>query len=245
MYTEGRGPRLHLIGGFELHIGGDEVLLQPAMQRLLAFVAMAPRGVERLFAALQLWPDHSEERAKANLRSTLWRLRRLPARLIDGSKTRLRLAPGVWVDTRDGVGELTAAADGAAPLPFGCLMTDLLPDWYDDWLIVERERLRQLHLDALERRARAALATGGTSNAIQLALSALAVDPIRETANRVLIEAQLAEGNQCDARRTLAAYCERVARDPGLVPSPELAQLVAFHTGGDHGSHPLVTQIPG
>ena len=46
----------------------------PSAQRLLAFIALSPRGVDRAFLAFQLWPEHSEQRAKANLRSALWRL---------------------------------------------------------------------------------------------------------------------------------------------------------------------------
>ncbi len=221
--------RLHLMGGFGLEIDGRRVDdLQPAVQRLLAFVALAARGVEREFAALQLWPDAPEDRARANLRSALWRLRRVPCELVATSSTRLRLADGVWVDARDGVEPTSDAASEPAvggPLPFHGLLADLLPDWYDDWLDIERERLRQLSLRALERRAAVALDAGDASTAIQLGLTAASIDPLRESAHRLVIQAHLAEGNRRDAQRTLDGYRRRAALD-ALVPSAELVALI-------------------
>ena len=87
------------------------------------------------------------------------------------------------------------------PAPFQTLMTDLLPDWYDDWLGVERDRLRLLRLAALEKRAREFFAVGDTTSAIQFGLAALAIEGARESAHRLVVDAHLAEGNTCEARR--------------------------------------------
>lgn len=221
--------RLHLLGGFELTIDGRRAPdLQPGVQRLLAFVALTVRGVERDFAAQQLWPDSTEQRARANLRSSLWRLRRLEVDLVESSPTRLRLAESVWVDTRDVVGELTASAKGGldSPVAFDSLFLDLLPDWYDEWLTIEREKVRQLVLRVLEDQARRALARGDPSEAIQLALTAMAIDPMRETPCRLVMEAHLSEGNEFDAQRTLDGYRQRLACDPRLAASAEAMTLV-------------------
>ena len=191
--------------------------------------------MEREFAALQLWPDTTEERARANLRSALWRIRRLGVDVLATSSSRLRLADGVWVDARQGLDELAAIGPGAGlgrALPFQSLLADLLPDWYEDWLMIERERLRQLSMRTLEARAARALAEGDASTAIQVALAAMAIDPLRESAHRLVIEAHLAEGNERDARRTLDGYRARIAFDPRLSPSAELEALVDGPVGG-------------
>jgi DNA-binding SARP family transcriptional activator len=202
--TTTRRVELRLLGGFELTIDGKMAELQPAAQRLTAFVALSPRGVDRMFTAFQLWPNTSEQRAKANLRSTLWRLHRLGADVVSATAARLRLSPSVWLDTRDGL----PAPDGRAPeaLPFQSMLTDLLPDWYDDWLAVERERYRQLRLSDLESRARDAIDAGETGRAIQLALAALAIDGLRESSHRLVIEAHRAEGNHREAERETLRY---------------------------------------
>lgn len=202
--TTTRRVELSLLGGFELTIDGELVELQPAAQRLTAFVALAPRGVDRMFAAFQLWPNTSEQRAKANLRSALWRLHQLDADVVCATSTRLRLSPTVWLDTRDGF----SALDGRAleALPFQSMLADLLPDWYDDWLTVERERYRQLTLSNLEARARNALHAGETGHAIQFALTAVAIDGLRESSHRLVMEAHRADGNHSEAEREKLRY---------------------------------------
>lgn len=220
---------LRLLSGFQLCLDGEPLKLQPATERLLAFVALSPRGVTRNFAAFQLWPDSNENRAKANLRSTLWRLTKLPVQTLVTTKARLQLANHVWLDTRDGLEELAAGAESDVLdtiLPFQALDGQLLPDWYDDWLITERERLRQLRLRVLESRAQTALAAGRTAEAIQTALAAVSLDPLRESSQRLVIQAHLAEGNKLEAVRQADRYKEATADYLGLEPSDAFASLI-------------------
>lgn len=219
--------RLRLLGGFELTVNEELIPLQPAARRLLAYVALAPHGIERLCAALQLWPDHTEDRAKANLRSSLWRLGQLPVALIWTRGGRLRLSPDVWLDTIDGLemaSDTHSEVDGS--VPFETLMSGLLPDWYDDWLDIERERVRQLLLTQLERRGRHALDAADSGAAIQWGLTAAGIDPLRESARRLVIEAHLFDSNTCNALRELDDFRTRLADAVGLAPSPDLITLV-------------------
>ena len=89
---------------------------------------------------------------------------------------------------------------------------DLLPDWYDDWLMIERERLRQLRVHALEHLAERAVREGRFGHAIDCSLAAIAADPLRESAHRILIRAYLAEGNSSAGLRQYREYC-RLAHD--------------------------------
>ena len=201
--------QLRLLGGFGLYVDGETVDVTPAAQRLLAFVALTPRGAERSYTAFQLWPEHDERRGKANLRSALWRLGKVPARLLEATKSHLRVAPDVWIDVRDGLDEM-ANAEPSTTLetirPMQALDHDLLPDWYDDWLTIERERLRQFRLGTLEDAARHALAEGHHNAAVQLALAAVAIEPLRESSHRLVIDAHLEAGNRFEARRQLDCY---------------------------------------
>lgn len=194
---------LRLVGGFELRIDDRPVELQPAVRRLTALVALSPRGLARDYAAFQLWPDTSEDRARANLRSTIWRLHQLAVEIVVVSTTRLSLAEDVWLDTRGAPGDEHATA---LPRPFESVSMDILPDWYDEWISAERERFRQLLLASLERRAREALAAGDTATAIQFALAALSGDAGRESAHRLVVQAHLAEGNESEAERERRRY---------------------------------------
>lgn len=220
---------LRLLGGFGLTVDGQPVEMTPAAQRLLAFVALTPRGAERSYTAFQLWPEHDEQRAKANLRSALWRLGKAPAVLVAATKSHLRLGPEVWVDARHGVDELASGGLDSivrASLPFQALDSDLLPDWYDDWLMIERERLRQFRLGSLEEGARLALDQGQLTRAIQLGLAAISIDPLRESGHRLVIEAHLANGNMSDALRQYQCCTQMLASRAGQAPSPRLVALV-------------------
>jgi len=228
---------LRLLGGFGLIIDGAGVDVTPAAQRLLAFIALTPRGAERSYTAFQLWPCNDEHRAKANLRSALWRLGKVPAELVVATKSHLRLAPDVWVDIRHGIAELADAADDsivAAALPFQALDSDLLPDWYDDWLTIERERLRQFRLGALEEGAVIALKRGRMAQAIQLALAAVAIDPLRESAHRIVVEAHLANGNLFDANRQYESFAALLRSQLGCGPSAPFTDLIELAVGPDH-----------
>lgn len=217
--------RLHLLSGFEVVIEGEPAEVQPAGQRLIAFVALAPHGVQRGYAAFQLWPDADERRAQANLRTALWRLGQLPCELLSVTRSKLRLRADVWVDARDGLDEVESSADFGAR-PFGAMDGDLLPDWYDDWLVVERERLRQHRLRRFEEDGRRALAAGDTAEAIQSGLAALSVDPTRETGSRIVIEGHLAEGNAIEARREYLRFERTIRSRIGMDPSDSLRALV-------------------
>jgi DNA-binding SARP family transcriptional activator len=227
---------LHLLGGFELRIDGEVVDVQPVAQRLLALLALTSAALERSFVAYQLWPDVAEERAKANLRSTVWRLRRCSGDVVKASKTQMQLAPWVWVDVCDGLAE--SDDDGRVPSLAGrrtdaTINAELLPDWYDDWLVIERERIRQLGLHALEDRADELLAAGCTDEAIQLGLRASAMEPLRESPHRLVIRCHLAEGNLVEAVRQYDRYAALMKRELGASPSPHMRVLLPVAPGSD------------
>jgi DNA-binding SARP family transcriptional activator len=104
--------------------------------------------------------------------------------------------------------------------------TELLPGWYDDWVVFERERLSILRLHALEHCA-SVLAHGPLRGAaLQLALEAVRAEPLRETANASLIEVYLAEGNVSDAVHHYDRFRDLLRRELGVDPSPALAELM-------------------
>jgi DNA-binding SARP family transcriptional activator len=111
----------------------------------------------------------------------------------------------------------------------------MLPGWYDDWIVPERERLRQRVLHGLDAFAGRLIVAGRCAEAVEVALVAVNADPLRETAVRVLIAAHLAEGNRGEADRRFAAHRTLMLAELGVEPSPQLAaMLIAADT---HTSH--------
>ncbi|MDO9443923.1 MAG: bacterial transcriptional activator domain-containing protein, partial [Dehalococcoidia bacterium] len=106
------------------------------------------------------------------------------------------------------------------------LSEDCLPDWYDDWAIMEAEEWRQLRLHALDALAQRLLAEGRFGDAVSAALAAMRADPLRESACATLIRVHLAEGNQSEAVRTFEQYQAVLADELGIEPTPALRALL-------------------
>ena len=225
-----RRAQLALLKGFELRCDGEPVHLPLSAQRLLAFLALQQRPVNRVYVAGVLWLDTSEERANANLRSTLWRLRRPGHVLVEATMTHLALADHVVVDVRQAEArahQLLDESDDWKTDPYEVSLSgDLLPDWYDDWVLVERERFRQLRLHALESLCARLTDAGKFAHAVDAGLTAVSAEPLRESAHRTLVRAYLAEGNRAEALRQYR-FCRKVlAEDLGVTPSREMEELV-------------------
>ena len=223
--------RLCLLGGFDLEINHLTVELPHSAQRLLALLALRPHALQRAFLAGNLWLDTSERRAAGNLRSAVWRTRQLNYPIVVVGQGTLRLEPHVTVDIRLAretayrwlAGQPTPRDVSAASSP---LRADLLPDWYDEWVVDERDEFRQLRLHALEEMTQRLIAMNRFGEALVAAMEAAREDPLRESAQRALIDVHLAEGNMGEAVRQLRRCEQLFERELGLRPSRQLADRV-------------------
>ena len=220
-----------LLGGFELR---QETLLVPlplSAQRLVAFLAVQTRARLRIHVAGTLWPYTTDTKAAANLRSTLWRLRRPSLNVVTITGQQLALASDVTVDTRQLLARARSViecsgTDVCPDLECASVADDLLPGWYEDWVLVERERLRQLFVHALENLCHRRSSAGWHAQAVEAGLAAVAVEPLRESAQRALVSAHLAEGNVSEALRQYRAYEQLLEANLGIRPSPLMQALV-------------------
>jgi DNA-binding SARP family transcriptional activator len=230
---------LHLFDGPYVTCGGHRTAVPEGSKRLLAFVALHGGQVERRYAAGTLWPVGDEVRAAGNLRSALWRIKRAAIPILSCDKHGLALNRNVLVDANvvtEWASRLIQAAatpDDLDVVPWGLNAVDLLPGWYDDWVLIERERIRQRLLHGLEALSRQLLKAGRCADAIEAAMMAVRAEPLRESAQRALIEAHLAEGNWFEGRRSYEAYRQLLARELGVRPDPE---LTAVFSGRAHGA---------
>jgi DNA-binding SARP family transcriptional activator len=227
--------QVNLLDGFTLRPAGlrrgttaDD--LPRGVQRLVAHVCLSGRPPRAAIAG-QLWPDVPEEHAHGSLRSALWRLHKVAPGLIDASGGSLSLAAGVWVDVRElgdwaaGVLDPRTVVERAA-LPAPRLLGDLLPGWYDDWVLLERERLRQLRLHSLEALAVRLAAAGHLAEALQAAYGAVRAEPLRESAHRTVVRVHLREGNVVEALRAHDTFRELIQEELGVPPTEHMARLV-------------------
>jgi DNA-binding SARP family transcriptional activator len=232
--SAGMGSRtLCLLGGPVVIKNGQRFEIPEGSKRLLVFVTLNGGRVSRRHAAGALWPCGGDERAAGNLRSALWRLRAAGIDILHADKWRLYLDPQLSVDITQLSRWATRVIEGKADVSdLGTLdlnpeALDLLPGWYDDWVIFERERVRQRLLHAMESLVRRLISHGLFADAVEVAMTAVGAEPLRESAQRVLIEAHLAEGNFVEARGVYLAYAEILAAELGVAPSVELTEIVS------------------
>jgi len=225
-------PVVHLFGGPFVSYGLNHMDIPEGSKRLLVFVALHRGRVERRYIAGSLWPAGDDIRAAGNLRSALWRLNGAGIRILKADKHGISLHENAVVDLQV-VGAWaarlikgSASREDLAIMPWGIDAVDLLPGWYDDWALVERERIRQRLLHALEALSRQLARAGRCAEAVEAAMMAVTAEPLRESAQRVLIQAHLAEGNWVEARRTFEAYRDVLGRELGVQPAPDLADML-------------------
>lgn len=242
--------RLSLLGGVAVHLEDGFLVtdLPQAVQRFVALLGLAGRP-GRSCVAGQLWPEVPEGQAQRRLRTTLWRVQKTLPGLVETFGGALGLNPTVRLDVQELTEWGRVILDPGAPLD-ACLHThpgiyrDLLPGWYDDWLLLERERLRQLRTHVWEALADKLTRAGRFGEAVDAAHQAIRAAPLRERAHRALIRAHAAEGDLGEALLAYQRFEEQLADELGLAPSVQLETLVrelvqagATRTHGDrqHG----------
>lgn len=224
--------QLNLIRDFEVRRDGIPVHVPPCSQRLVGFLAFQDGPVRRVQVSGALWQDSDEHHAGASLRSAIWRLQ--PLELVNSSGTHLWLNPKIEVDLRTVIGTARSVLreqlceDAALAAAWGLIDAgeDLLPGWYDDWVLVERERLRQLRLHALDRIGDRLLESGRWCEALQAGLAATRTEPLRESAHRLLVRVHLAQGNTAEAVRQYRLYADLLRTELDGRPSPAIRDLL-------------------
>jgi DNA-binding SARP family transcriptional activator len=220
-----------LLGGFDLRFRGNPVAVPLTAQRVLAFLALRDRAMLRLHVAGSLWPETTEDRASANLRSALWRLGRPGVDLIDASNGHLGLAEDVDVDVRHTMSLARHLLADQPDLPAKeadpqRLAEDILPDWSEEWVVMEREHYRQLRLHALESLSEKLTAQGRYAQAVEAGVAAVAAEPLRESAHRTLMKAHLGEGNMKEALHQYRTFQQLLHDELDLEPSEAMEGLV-------------------
>ena len=228
--TEG-GVQLGLLGSFTLRIDAEPIELPMNAQRLVCFLALRDGVMLRQFIAGSLWGETTERHAAGSLRSALWRLGRTTRPVVEIEATRLRLSPTVAVDVRASKALAQSILDDARDLDeieldVSLLSVDLLPDWTDDWVLVERENHTQLRLRALEALCLQLCKTKHFGQAVQIGMLVVSAEPLRESAQRSLVTAHLADGNIAAAVKQYDSFRQLLRDELQLEPSFAMEELV-------------------
>ncbi|MBI3107210.1 MAG: hypothetical protein HYY95_16865 [Candidatus Rokubacteria bacterium] len=238
--------RLVLFGGFDatLPSGARVPLTARKAQALLAYCALRPGSHLRETLATLLWGETEDERARNSLRQTVFVLRTALAgtfsRVLRAEPDSIATDPlGLEVDVRAferlATEDSLQALERAAALYRGDLLEGFVLDEepFEQWVMQERERLRDLAMEVLARLFRHQCSSGAAEGAIQSARRLLALDPLQETVHRALIRLLYQTGRRKAALRQYEACVDTLKRELRLEPAPETRQLYeAVSSGG-------------
>jgi PAS domain S-box-containing protein len=219
-----------------------------AKVRALFSILVLHRGqtVHRDALLASLWPAMAREAALHNLNTTVYHLRhslepaleRGPDSIYIQRHGDLYLLAGGrthWLDVDAFENKLAAAQRVGSPGPAerfhrqaialyrGDFLADLDGYQLDCW--TERERYRQLYLDALQGLGDLLVAQNRDDEAIELYRKVLAEDPCRETAARKLMRLALQQGERTKALSQYARLEENLERELDVAPTEETRQL--------------------
>ena len=239
---------IRLLGQFDIRLGGAPVAIpsRPA-QSLLAYLLLNP-GVahrrERL--AGLLWPEATDANARGYLRKALWHLRKaIPAGasagsaywLVDDITIAFDANAEYWLDTAVLEQPLDGNAVPEVHLRRAAVYRgELLPGFYDEWAVLERERLRAIFEQHMGLLLEGLIATKSWPAVLEWGERWIALGGAPEPAYRALM---VARGQSGDSAGVVAVYqrcVEGLARELGVEPSPQTqAVYTQVRAGGTAG----------
>ncbi len=181
------------------------------------------------------WAELNETRARRALSQALWQIRHAFPDLLDVNPETISFSDGItlWVDTESFERMITPALD-AAPQEtirqdleqaIALYRADFLEGNYQDWALLERERLREFYLLALERLAQMEKSSGHYAKALDLALRLSHADPFNETAHREIMRLHQLLGQPEAALRQFELCRQTLRQELDVAPEPETLAL--------------------
>lgn len=142
---------------------------------------------------------------------------------LDLEQFRAAIATGRRAESAGDALRALTAYDAATRLYRGDLLED---NPFDEWCLMEREHLRETYVDALQRIAAISHDRGELDRAIDAWRRALRVDPLREDAQRRLIESLWLAGRRDEALRQYDQLRALLSDELGVAPMPETEDVI-------------------
>jgi DNA-binding SARP family transcriptional activator len=223
-----------MLGHYAVQVGGRSVELPGRpVQLLLAYLAIHTGKVQpRENLAALFWPDSTPENARGNLRHALWQLRKALGEgehcleADDFSITFLasdECVVDVVVLEQD---PATLHSEEALMAAAAVYDGDLLPGFYEPWVVLERERLEAVFEHKMELLLGRLLDAGRYTAAIGAAERWIALGTAPEPAYRVLMTAHAKLGHTSHVLTAYARCRDTLRESLGLAPSTETDRLL-------------------
>ncbi len=254
--------QIRLLGDFYLAYDSQPLaaINTPRLQALLAYLLLHSHAAQsRQYLAYLFWPDSSEAQAHTNLRNLLHLLRHTlpePDTFLGVDSMTLQ-----WISSapytldvdefQQAIANAWQAESEGDPVSYQAFMQDaislyhgdLLPSCYEDWIISERERLRQVHIDCLEQLTQFLEQRREFAKATRYARILVNCDPLREAGYRTLMRLYSSNGERASALRAFHSCTSALQRELGVEPSAETTAAYQSLISGD-GPKALLPRQP-
>ncbi|TIQ21156.1 MAG: alpha/beta fold hydrolase [Mesorhizobium sp.] len=231
-------PHLCLLGGFDFAGGAAAVpVFSRKARAMVAYLALqSGHSQSREKLAALLWGGNAEAQARMSLRQALSAVRKG----MDASDGRTFLTDGdsITLNLNDldfDVVRFETLAAGSEPEQLEQALVvyrgDLLDGFglkeepFEDWLRVERERLRAMAVAALDKLVAHYCTTNDPASCVRSATRLLAMEPLREDIHRALMRAYAVQGRLTLALRQYENCRSALQRELNVQPEPETRHL--------------------
>jgi DNA-binding SARP family transcriptional activator len=241
--------RICLFGKFTLQYG-DDFTEYPDSSRpleLLVYLLLNRQRVHpREVLAALLWSEQSTGQSKKYLRKVLWQLQRIletsgfygdHALLdVDNEWIGVRQQSNIWLDVANfdavcarlgGIpgSQLNHLQAQALQQAVHLYKGELLEGWYQDWCLLERERLQQIYLMALDKLAAYSETTGDIEAGLAYGAQILHYDRAREYTHCQLMRLYYLAGDRTNAIRQYERCVTALQEEMEIAPAPETVEL--------------------
>ncbi len=226
---------VHLLGKFEVKYNKELINIssRPAQSLFAYLILNTGTSHRREKLAGLLWPDSLEETARDNLRHALWRIRKvLPSQpkmeylLADDLSIAFNVSVDYWLDAAalEKLSESASANEVMAVLSE--YQGELLPGFYDEWAILEREHIYSIFEHHMARLLSLLQDEKRWLDILDWAERWIKLGQKPEPAYRALMSAHAAKG---DMSKVAATYerCTKSLKEFGIEPSEETKKLFA------------------
>ena len=229
---------IRLLGQFDMRFGGKpiEVHSRPAQSLLAYLVLNAGVSQRREKLAGMLWPDSTEAKSRSYLRQALWRIRKAltayPLSWRDYMRTddisvEFGGTSDCWLDVDVVLERVDAQICSVEELIqiASVYRGELLPGFYDEWVYLERERLRAAYEHKMKLLLDRLLRDQCWEDVLHWGEQWISLGYASETAYRELMIAHACMGNTSSAIATFNRCVENLERELGVEPSPKTQEI--------------------
>jgi len=241
-----------LLGQFEVLRDGKQLVIPTRnAQTLFSFLILtAGKSYRREMLSGFLWPDSSEESARSNLRHELWRLRKVIESegeaylVVDDLTITFNLQSEYSLDVHQFEQvPLEDSTEADLVVALSAYHGELLPGFYEEWVFVERSRLRALFEAKITRLLELLLERDGWSEIKNWAMRWIAMEKWSEPAYRALITAYASTGDLSKAVASYERLKQGMQKDLGIKPSEKTQGLLKRLKAGWIMKTPKDTQV--